>query len=266
MGKKLIKCDLLSLFNIKMIICTICMSILVSSYLGIKIKLETSNLIDYLIVLFAGPSINENTLLNFLVWFFPLIIFTYGIFNFLYCEWDVYYKYTILRCRSISKWILCKVCTFIIYSFLYLIIFYIVSFIIGIILGYSFSEGSNLKYFYINNSIETNIYIIHLLNILMVLLSLILISLISFFFSYILKKNIYGYLVLCLIYAEPYFLKDPNNKIRILFPAENSIFARHSVLDYYLSNSLQRSYVYLLVTMLIIICILNIFIKKFDLD
>lgn len=266
MSKKLIKWDLFSLFNVKMIICTIGMSILVSSYLGIKIKLETSNLLDYLIVLFAGPSINEKTLLNFLVWFFPLIIFTYGIFNFLYCEWDVHYKYTILRFSSISKWILCKVYTFVIYSFLYLSIFYIVSFIIGIILGYSFLEDSKLNHFYINASIETNMYMIHLLNMLMVLLSLILIALISFFFSYILKKNIYGYLVVCLIYAEPYFLKDFNNKILILFPAENSIFARHSVLDYYLSKGLWTAYLYILVAALIIIYMLNIFMKKLDLD
>ena len=266
MSKKLIKWDLISLFNIRMIICTICMSILVSSYLGIKIKLKTSNLLDYLTVLFAGPSINENVLLNFLVWFFPLIIFTYWIFNFLYCEWDIHYKYTILRCNSVSKWILSKVCTFVIYSFLYLSIFYIVSFIIGIILGYNFSADSNLKYFYMNASIDTNMYIIHLLNMLMILLSLILIALISFFFSYILKKNIYGYLVVCLIYAESYFLKDSSNKIRLLFPAENSIFARHSVLDYYLSKDLWTGYLYILLSMLIIVYILNVFMKNFDLD
>lgn len=265
MNRKLIKRDLLIIFNIEMIFLTICMSILLSTYVGLRLRSETLNIVDYFIVLFAGPSVNETILLNFFVWFFPVIIFMYGLLNFLYCEWEIHYKYTVLRCGSIIKWIWYKICTFSMYSFVYLIVFYIIAFIIAIILGYNFFEESNLNFLY-NTLLENNIYILHLLNILLVLVSLILISVISLLLSFIFKKSIYSYLIISLIYSIPYFSEKLNLKVLNLLPSERSIFARHSLLDYNLSMHIVESYIYSIILGIVIIWGLNILMKKFDLN
>ncbi|KEI01344.1 membrane protein [Clostridium botulinum] len=271
MLKNCIKKDLCSLINLKITLITISSFFIISMYsysmltTG-SISKAKLNIFDIFLINFLGPC--NNTIMDFLKWFLPIILFMFFIGNFFYKEWQGRYLYSLIRTKSLSQWLLSKIISISIFSFLYCITFYIVTLIVGLLTKLKI-ENCISKFasenILLNGTSSWSVYKITMSIFILLFLGLIVLSLIVLNFSLFNNESIYGYLFICLIVSEPLINNIIPNSIIPWLLGEQLIFFKHSITNSALNNfTVQWSICYLLILGLLSIYLSFIALKKKD--
>lgn len=248
-----IKRDLNYLINIKNISLSIIIFIIITLFTLININNFKSDIsfLDFIILNLGGITIEYINALNFLKWFLPIILFTFFIVNFIYKEWDGRYIYSLIRIKSMNIWIFSKIFSLTFFSILYVSLYYIILAIFYNIFNVS---SFNIK----------NLFILTCTFVLMCLLFMV-ISLITILLSLLLKESTHSYLIICAILIEPFFQKIIPIKFLPFLIGENGMIARHNLsFSKSLNLSFKWSFIYFLLTYLLLIILITFTIKRKD--
>lgn len=251
--KNIVKKDLSCLIDIRNIILSfiVFISIILFTFLNLGDMKSKITIEEFIFLNLGGSTIEYINFFDFLKWFTPIILFSFYICIFIYKEWDGRYIYSLIRAKSIKNWVLSKLISISIISILY-VLFYNIT----LAVFYKISIG--------NQVFIQEIKLI-ILNIILMIFTLIVISTLIFLLSLFVKEAIYTYLITCIILIEPFLIGFIPTQLLYFFIGENAMFLRHNFfLNPGLNLSISYSFIYFIISELILIFLIGFIIKRKD--
>ena len=253
MLKSILKRDLLYLINIKKIILSLIVFTSIAGFtfvnLGdLKLKFSFS---EFLILNTSGITIESSNFFDFLKWFLPIALFIFYISVFIYNEWEGRYLYSLIRIKSINIWIIWKIISISLVSFLYTFLYYII-----LIVFY----GITIKNLYFNLNFKLLFFSFLLMSFLLLVLSTLVLLL-----SFIIKNSLYSYLVILIILLEPFFGSLVPKKLIPFLIGDNGMISRNTLfIDYGGILTFKWSFIYFLILELMLVFLTMYIAKRKD--